>query len=154
MASNVMTKSNGKATPNGKATAKASYASPKLDMRDAVSCEISFEKCKGGFRIQCCCDDSAECSDLQCLCAAIGEGNCSCCCTRNEKPICTFNLGCDRCKCENTDDGCCITCTSGDAECCEMLEACCDCLECCCQNGCCCYIYFGDKCCCFGGCSA
>src|SRR5436305_4696711 len=99
MPSNVMNKF------AGKPTGKGSFASPKLDMRDAVSCELSFEKCRGGFRIHCCCDDAMECDDLQCLCEAICECNCSCCCVRDENQICNINL-CDHCTCENTKDGC------------------------------------------------
>ena len=121
-------------------------------MCDAVACELSFEKCKGGFRVNCCCDDSTECAELHDLCEAICDSECSCCCLRDEKQICSFNLCCSQCKCESTQDGCCITCTN--AKCCAMLEAICDCIECCCENGCCCYICFGQKCCCFGGCNA
>ena len=147
MTSNVITKSKGRAD-------KISCASPKLDMQDAVACEISFEKCKGGFRIHCCCDDLGECAELHCLCEAICEGDCFCCCQRDGKQVCICNLSCGQCKCENTEEGCCITCTGGNAKCCEILQACCDCLECCCKSGCCCYVCFGDKCCCFGGCNS
>ena len=33
------------------------------------------------------------------------------------------------CKCEMTENGVCVTCTSGDSKCCEMIQACCDCLS-------------------------
>ena len=145
MASNAMTKSTKKS---------CAIKAPKLDMRDAVACQITFEKCENGCRIICRCDDAARCDDLQCLCDAISGCNCSCCCVRGENQICIFNMCSDDCTIENTDEGCCITCTSADAVCCEMLQASCDCLNCCCENGCCCYIYFGEKCCCFGGCNS
>src|SRR5262245_16785937 len=143
MASNVMTKF--------KPAAKQVRMAPKLDMRDAVSCEFEFEKCKGGFCIRCGCDDTSDSADLQSMCEAICSGGCCCCCIRGDNQICAFNLCCAKYRIENTADGCCITCTCNDAKECEMLQACCDCLECCCNNGCCCYIYTGDKCCCFGG---
>src|SRR5262245_39152918 len=117
-----------------KCKAKSPVASKKFDMRDAVACELSFEKCAGGFRLGCCCDDSMECADLQSLCEAICERNCICCCVRDGVEVCNFNLCCGQCKCEGTKDGCCITCSS--SKCCDTLQAICDCLECCCQDGC------------------
>jgi hypothetical protein len=54
--------------------------------------------------------------------------------------------------CEPTKDGCCISCTSGDQGCCDMLQAWCDCLACCCEQGCCCYISFGGTAICCGKC--
>jgi hypothetical protein len=138
-------------SPNNFKT-KTTAASKKFDLQDAVACEFSFEKCKGGFRITCGCDDSLECADMQGLCAAICERNCSICCVRDGIEICNFNLSCCQCLCDNTKDGCCISCCNN--KCCDMLQAICDCLQCCCENSCCCYVCFGDKCCCFGGCSA
>src|SRR5262245_22640423 len=132
----------------------ARSAAQAENMCDAVQCELRFEKCKGGFRIQCCCDDQATCADLQSLCQAMCDGNCSCICNQNGVQVCNFALCCDKCTCKNTKEGCCITCTSGDAKCCEVLQACCDCLEICCKSGCCCCVCFGDTCCCCGTCSA
>ena len=113
-------------------------------------CEVRFEKCTGGFKIRCVCDDEVACATLQNLCKMVCDGLCSCCCTLNGIPCCQVNLCCGTCKCELTKDGCCISCTSGDKACCEMLQACCDCLACCCDNGCCCYISFGNTCVCCG----
>src|SRR5262245_26486626 len=146
MASNVMTKCNGKSAPKLSPT--------KIDMRDAVSCRLSFEKCRGGFCIRCSCDESEKCDSLISLYEEICEGDCCCCCVRDGKQICNVNLGCCECKCDATDGGCCITCIGGNAKDCAMLQACCDCLDCCCQTGCCCYVCFGDKCFCFGNCNS
>jgi hypothetical protein len=33
------------------------------------------------------------------------------------------------CKCENTANGVVLSCTSGDKDCCAMIQACCDCLS-------------------------
>jgi hypothetical protein len=47
----------------------------------------------------------------------------------------------------------CITCTSADKKCCEMIQACCDCISaCCCEPGCCCYISFKNTPVCCGSC--
>lgn len=117
-------------------------------------CELRFEKCAGGFKIHCDCDDEVACATLQNLCKMVCDGLCSCCCTLNGIPCCQVNLCCGTCKCELTKNGCCISCTSGDKACCEMLQACCDCLSCCCENNCCCYISFGNTCICCGKCAA
>ena len=103
-------------------------------------CEVTFEKCKGGLKIWCKCDDEMAVATLQNLCRMLAGGLCSCCCTLNGTTICQCNLACGICKCENTDDGVCITCTSGDKACCDMLQACCDCLAACNAAGCCCYV--------------
>ena len=146
MASNVMSQ-----FPE-KTKVKFKFGNTKLDMRDAVACELAFEKFVGGFRIRCACDDSLACEDFQMLCDSICDRDCSCCCVRDGMQMCCFNLACCKCKYEQTEGGCTLTCTSRDTKCCDMLKSMCECLETCCQNGCCCYICFGDKCCCFGSC--
>jgi hypothetical protein len=115
-------------------------------------CEIKFEKCTGGFKIQCVCDDNVACGTLQNLCRMMSEGLCSCCCTYNGITVCQCNFSFCNCKCEYTKNGVCITCSSGDKKCCEMLQACCESLSCCCDNGCCCYISFNNNPICCGTC--
>jgi hypothetical protein len=107
-------------------------------------CKIEFEKCSGGFKIHCKCDDEVACGTLQNLCRMLSDGLCSCCCTLNGIPVCQCSLSIGICKCEYTKDGCCVTCLSGDKACCAMLQACCDCLACCCKSGCCCYVCFNN----------
>src|SRR4051812_9444320 len=102
-------------------------------MRESVRCRFNFKNCKGGFRIECCCEDQSECADFQSLCQSICNGSCSFCCSLDGKQTCTLSLCCGQCECQNTKEGCCITCTSSDAKCCEVLQACCDSLECCCK---------------------
>lgn len=116
-------------------------------------CELKFEKCAGGVKIHCKCDDDVSCATLQNLCKMLAEGMCSCCCTWNGITVCQCNLCCGTCKCEYTKDGVCITCTSGDKACCEMLQKCCDCLETCCKSGCCCYVCLGNTPICCGTCA-
>lgn len=116
-------------------------------------CEVKFEKCAGGFKIHCCCDDDVACGALQNLCKMLAGGACSCCVCCNGVQVCCCNLTIGFCKCELTADGCCFTCTSGDKQCCEMLQACCDCLACCCKpEGCCCIISLGGTPICCGAC--
>lgn len=115
-------------------------------------CTVRFEKCQGGFKMHCSCDDEVACGALQNLCRMLSDGLCSVCCCQNGVCVCQCNLTCGRCKCENTKDGCCITCTTGDKECCDILQACCDCLAKCCQSGCCCYVCFNNTPVCCGTC--
>jgi len=115
-------------------------------------CTYKFEKCPGGMKVTCVCDDPTAKSMMQNLCTALMGGMCSICCTMNGVTVCTCNLTMGMCKCEITSDGCCITCTSGDKACCEMIQSCCDCLSCCCNCGCtCCVMINGTPVCC--GCS-
>ena len=116
-------------------------------------CTLKFEKTKTGCKIHCKCDDAVAAATLQNLCQALCQGTCSCICTWNGIQCCNINLCCCHCTCENTKDGCCITCHSGDSKCCEMVQACCDCIETCCNSGCCCYICFGGTPCCCGTCA-
>lgn len=115
-------------------------------------CSIEFEKCAGGFKIHCKCEDEVACGALQNLCRMLSQGLCSLCCCQNGLCVAQCNLTCGHCVCEITEDGCCITCTSGDKKCCETLQACCDCLAKCCESGCCCYVCFNNTPVCCGTC--
>jgi hypothetical protein len=128
----------------------APNAAPTANYCVVPRCTLKVEKCSGGMKIHCKCDDEVACGTLQNLCKMLAGGMCSCVCTMNGIPCCTMNLACGICKCESTKDGVCITCTSGDKTCCEMIQACCDCLACMCKSGCCCYVCLGNTpvCCC------
>jgi hypothetical protein len=115
-------------------------------------CEYRFEKCTGGFKVHCNCDDEVAAATLQNLCRMLSDGLCSCCATFNGIAVCQCSFVCGQCKCEYTKQGVCITCTSGDKKCCEMLQSCCDCLSCCCESGCCCYLSFNNTPVCCGSC--
>jgi len=84
-------------------------------------CTYRFEKCQGGVRITCVCDDPMARSMVQNLCTALTGGMVSCCCTLNGVTVCSYNFTMGICKCEVTDTGVCVTCTSGDQKCCEMI---------------------------------
>jgi hypothetical protein len=132
---------------------KAKPAPTNREKCETVQCQIKFEKYKGGFKIRCRVDQPV-CAEFQSLCQAACNGTLSCCCKQNDTQICKFDFSKTDCKCENTKDGCCITCTSDDAQYGKTLQACCECMEICCKNDGCCYVSFGNTCCCRGTCSA
>ena len=89
-------------------------------------CTMKMEKCTGGMKVTCKCDDPTACAMMQNLCTMMAGGMCSFCCTMNGMMVCTCNMTMGMCKCEMTKDGCSVTCTSGDKECAAMLAGCCD----------------------------
>jgi hypothetical protein len=62
----------------------------------------------------------------------------------NGMMVCCCNLTMGMCKCETTKDGVCITCTSGDPKCCEMIQECCACMACMMKAGCTCCIMLNN----------
>jgi hypothetical protein len=103
-------------------------------------CTFKFEKCTGGFKIHCSCDDKMACSMVQNLCTMLAGGMCSCYCMLNGMTVSSCSLTMGLCKYEMTEDGVSITCTSGDTKCCEMLQCCCDSLSCMMDAGCTCCV--------------
>jgi hypothetical protein len=115
-------------------------------------CTLKVEKCTGGMRITCSCDDKVACGMVQNLCMMLAGGMVSCCCMLNGMTVCTCNLTMGLCKCEMTKDGVCLTCTSGDAKCGEMIQACCDCVSGMLKAGCTCCILVNNSPVCCGCC--
>lgn len=112
-------------------------------------CRMVMEKCPGGMKITCSCDDKMAAGMLQNLCTMLAGTMCSCCCMMNGMMVNCCNLTMGMYKTEMTKDGCCITCTSGDAKCCEMIQACCDCMSQMMKAGCtCCVMMNGTPVCC------
>jgi hypothetical protein len=99
-------------------------------------CSMKMEKCQGGMKLTCSCDDEVACTMLQNMCDSLAGTMCSCCCMMNGMMMCQCNLAMCKCECEHTEKGVCITCTSGDKACCDMIQACCDCMMKCMQAGC------------------
>jgi hypothetical protein len=115
-------------------------------------CTLKLEKCTGGMKINCLCDDKLAASMVQNLCTMLAGGMCSCCAMLNGMTICCCNFTMGICKCEMTDKGVCITCTSGDPKCGEMIQACCDCLSCMLKDGCTCCVMMNNTPVCCGCC--
>ena len=115
-------------------------------------CTMKVEKCQGGMKMTCMCEDKTACEMVQSLCRMLAGGMCSCCMMMNGMMVCCCNLTMGMCKCEMTKDGVCITCTSGDAKCCEMIQACCDCMSECMDAGCSCCLCFNNTPVCCGTC--
>lgn len=112
-------------------------------------CTIKMEKCAGGMKMMCECEDEMSCATLQNMCKMLCDGMCSCCCMKNGMVMCQCNMAMCNCTCEMTANGVCITCTSGDKACCEMVQACCDCMMACMDAGCmCCVCFNGTPVCC------
>ena len=63
---------------------------------------------------------------MQNLFTMLAGGMCSCSMMMNGMMVCCCNLTMGMCHCEMTAKGCVMTGTSGDAKCCEMIQACCD----------------------------
>lgn len=103
-------------------------------------CEIKVEKCTGGMKMHCRCEDEMACATLQNLCKMLAGGMCSISCTNNGIMMCQCNLVCGMVKIDYTKDGCTITCTTGDKPSCEMIQCCCETIASCIKNGCCCYV--------------
>jgi len=115
-------------------------------------CTFKVERCQGGLKLTCSTDDKLACSMVQNLCTMLAGGMCSCCAMLNGLTVCTCNLTMAMCRCELTEHGVCLTCTSGDQQCCEMVQACCDCLAKMLEAGCtCCLLLSNTPVCC--GCS-
>ena len=113
-------------------------------------CTMKLEKCTGGMKITCACDDPTACTMMQNLCTMMAGGLCSLTCTMNGMMVCCCNLTMGACKVEMTRDGGCVTCTSGDKACCDMIQGCCDCLAACMKGGSTCCLSLGGTpvCCC------
>jgi hypothetical protein len=112
-------------------------------------CTFKVEKCQGGMKITCSCDDKVACGMVQNLCSMLQGGMCSCCLMMNGMMVCCCNLTMGMCKCDMTDKGVMMTCTSGDPKCCEMIQACCDCMACMLKDGCtCCMMLNNTPVCC------
>jgi hypothetical protein len=112
---------------------------------------VKFEKCQGGMKVYCSCDDKQACSMVQNLCSMLAGGMCSVYVQANGMTVCCCNLTMGLCKYEMTDSGVCVTCTSGDQKCAEMIQACCDCMSTMMDAGCTCCVCVNQNPVCCGG---
>ena len=112
-------------------------------------CKMKFEKCTGGMKVTCTCDDPTAASMMQNLCSMMAGGMVSFCAMMSGMMACCCNMVMCQCKCDMTKDGCVMTCTSGDAKCAEMIQGCCDCMTAMMKAGCsCCMMMNGTPVCC------
>jgi len=121
-----------------------------MNMVMVPRCTIRFEKCPGGMRMVCACEDRAAAGALQNLCAMMGNGMCGCCAMMNGMMVCCCNMPMPMCQCQETPEGVTMVCTSGDSKCCDMIQGCCDCMNCMMQAGCMCCVLLNNMpvCCC------
>lgn len=93
-------------------------------------CTMKMEKCPGGMKMTCMCEDKTAAMMMQNLCNMMAGGTVSCCTMMNGMMCCCCNMGMmGMCKMEMMDMGCMMTCTSGDKSCEKMIQACCDCMN-------------------------
>jgi hypothetical protein len=112
-------------------------------------CGFKVEKVQGGMKVTCVCDDKTACSMVQNLCTMLTGGMASCCVMLNGMTVAAYNFTMGACKCEPTDTGVCFTCTSGDAQWSQMIQACCDNLAVLVESGCtCCFLINNTPVCC------
>src|SRR5579862_1298416 len=74
-------------------------------------CTFKVEKCQGGIKFTCSCEDKMAVSMVQNLCTMLAGGLCSCTVQYNGMTTCCYNFTNGLCKCEMTDSGVCFTCT-------------------------------------------
>lgn len=108
-------------------------------------CTIKLEKFTGGMKINCSADDKMAASMMQNLCKMLAGGMCSCCMLMNGMVVSTCNLTMGMCKCDITDHGVLITCTSGDKSCAEMIQASCECMNTMLKAGCTCCVFMNNN---------
>src|ERR1700753_3554776 len=94
---------NGMTTP-AMGTAGMAPMTPNMVM--VPRCAMKIEKCAGGMKITCVCDDPMACAMMQNLCTMMAGGMCSFYCTMNGMMVCCCNMTMGMCKCEMTKDGC------------------------------------------------
>jgi hypothetical protein len=112
-------------------------------------CTFKFEKLKDGMKVSCICDDKLACSMVQNLCGMVTGGLCSCWLTYNGMSVCSFNFTMGMCKWETFDKGVTFHCTSGDKQCCEMIQSFCECISSMVKSGCtCCWMVGSTPLCC------
>ena len=112
-------------------------------------CTFKIEKCQGGVKWTCVCDDKMASSMVQNLCTMLSGGLCSSCVLFNGMTVACYNFTLGLCRWETTDTGVCFTYTSGDQHCGQMIQSCADCWSCMLEGGCnCCFLINNTPVCC------
>ena len=123
-----------------------------MNMMMIPNCTITMEKCDGGMKMMCKCDDAMATAALQSLCKMMAGGMCSCAMMMNGMMACCCNMMMGMCKWDMMEDGAMMTCTSGDMNCARMIQACCDCMTDMMAAGCCCCVMMNNMPICCGNC--
>jgi hypothetical protein len=97
-----------------------------MNMMVIPRCTMKMEKCDGGMKMTCVCEDKMSAGMLQNLCTMLSGSMVSCCMMMNGMMMMNGNMMMGMCRFDMTKDGMTMTCTSGDAQCCKMIQACCD----------------------------
>jgi hypothetical protein len=101
-------------------------ATTGMNMMVIPRCTMKMEKCDGGMKMMCICEDTMSASMLQNLCTMLSGSMVSCCMMMNGMMMMNCNMTMGMCKFEMTKEGMVMTCTSGDQNCCKMIQACCE----------------------------
>jgi len=111
-------------------------------------CTFKFEKVKEGMKVTCTCDDKLACSMVQNLSSMVSGGLTSCWLMFNGMVVCSFNFTMGMCRWEPFDKGVTFTCTTGDKQCCEMIQSFSECASGMVKSGCtCCWLVGGTPVC-------
>jgi hypothetical protein len=123
-----------------------------MNMMMIPRCMFKMEKMKDGMRMRCIAADEMAAAMMQNLCTMMSGGMVSFQMMMNGMTMMTCNMMMGMCKCEMTTEGICITCTSGDAQCCKMIQDCCQCMMTMMDNGCMCCMSMNNTPVCCGSC--
>lgn len=116
---------------------------PGMNPMMVPQCTIKMERMDGGMCIACKCDDKMAADMMQSMAMMMPGAMCSCMMMMNGMPMMSCCMMMGATKCEMMDGGVKITCTSGDADCCKMIQACCDCMMAMMKAGCMCCVMMG-----------
>ena len=124
-----------------------------MNMMMIPSCTMKMEKCDGGMKMMCMSDDAMAVSMMQNMAKMLCGGMVSCSMMMNGMTMMTCNMMMGMCKCEMMPKGMMMTCTSGDADCCKMIQCCCDAMMAMMMAGCTCCMSMNNTPCCCGTCA-
>jgi hypothetical protein len=145
------------ALPAGQSTPAAFapiFNDPRAPMGNVMMlprCTFKIEKCADGCRIVCSGDGRLATGVIQNLCTMLAGSTCTCSAMTHGQVTYTCNLTMGPCRCELTETGVCITCTSDDSNCVRIIQASTDCLRALLEIGCTCCLLLNNTPICTGG---
>ena len=111
-----------------------------MNMMMIHRCTFKMETMKNGMKMKCMAGDETAAAVMQNLCQTLVGGMMTWTMMMNGMMIMSCNMTMGICKCEMTADGICITCTSGDAAMCKMIQESANCMLTMMQSGCTCCV--------------